>query len=131
MRIINLCPHPVTLLGWDDDAEGPGGALRTIPPEDTPARVSSEAETVGRVSDGRYWQPSFDAPGVRLVRQKMGEVTGLPARRPNVWLIVSRMVAAACPGRSDLLVPAEVQRDVRGRITAAHALEQVWGRPHG
>ena len=36
----------------------------------------------------------------------LGDVVGLPPKQEGVYLIVSGLVAGACPDRDDLLVPA-------------------------
>jgi hypothetical protein len=46
----------------------------------------------------------FDGDGVCLV--SYGEVTGLPAPQPGVFIVVSALVLGAAKGRTDLVAPA-------------------------
>ena len=79
--IINLTPDVVRL---NDGTE--------YPPSGTVARVTSE-----------YRELSSNPTCYEVV---YGEVTGLPPHQDGVDFIVSAMVAAACPERGCLLVPA-------------------------
>ena len=79
--IINLTPHVIRLN--DGTEYQPSGVV---------ARVSS-----------RYKVINTNPPCFEVV---YGEVTGLPAHQDGVDYIVSGMVAAACPKRGCLLVPA-------------------------
>lgn len=107
MRILNLAPHPITLLGRD-------GTETTIAPETTPARVSATSEQVAEID------------GLPVIRQAFGAVEGLPDARTGVMYIVSRVVAARAPAyRRDLLVPARLVRDDAGRIQGCAALESL------
>lgn len=99
--LINLTPHPINII------DGP-----TLPSSGV-ARVSASSETVGSVD------------GVPIVRQSFGDVEGLPDQVDGMHIIVSRMVAAACPDRADLLVPADMVRDDQGRIVGCRSLERI------
>ena len=79
--IINLCPHTIRL---NDGTE--------YPPSGVVARVASEYKVLNT-------KPT-------CYEVQYGEVTGLPDHQDGVDFIVSGMVAAACPGRGCLLVPA-------------------------
>ena len=81
--IINLCPHTIRLN--DGTEYEPSGVV---------ARVSAEYMKLAHF----HFKATF--------RVVYGEVTGLPAPQDGVDYIVSGMVAAACPERHDLLVPA-------------------------
>ena len=79
---LNLTPHVIRLN--DGSSYQPSGVV---------ARVSAEYKEL----------PSSHPPCYSVV---YGEVTGLPEPQDGVDHIVSGMVAAACKGRHDLLVPA-------------------------
>jgi hypothetical protein len=102
MIFINCTPHALTVEG-----------LGTLPPSGiTPrcATVRSPAAYLG---------------GVRVVRQSMGAVTGLPEAVDGVALIVSGMVLAALSGsRPDVFAPDTGPDAVRdnGQITAVRGL---------
>jgi hypothetical protein len=96
--IVNLTPHAVVILGRTIESTGV-------------ARCSVTTKTVGV----RYCLP--------IVTAQYGEVEGLPAPVPGTAFIVSRLVAAACPNRKDLLVPADLVRDDAGRVIGCNALE--------
>jgi hypothetical protein len=98
MNFVNCTPHALTVEG-----------LGTIPVSGVVPRcatVRSEAHSVG---------------GVRLVRQTVGQVTGLPESAPDTVYIVSGMVLGALNGtRSDVVAPDTGADAVRenGQIVA-------------
>ena len=98
-EVINLTPHIIRL---NDGTE--------YPPSGVVARVSSEY---------RGLTPSHP-PCYSVV---YGEVTGLPELQDGVRYIVSGMVASACKGRHDLLVPAT------GHLAAVRRDGQVYSVP--
>lgn len=112
MRILNLTPHPINVLR--------NGAVIEILPEPAPARVSSKFVSAGSVD------------GINLYRAVYGDVTGLPAEDEDTRLIVSAMVADACPGRYDLYSPAsghpEVVRNDKGQIVSVPGLVSNFGK---
>ncbi|MBY6277852.1 MAG: hypothetical protein CWE10_16985 [Symbiobacterium thermophilum] len=110
MRLVNLTPHPVTLIVGDQTL--------TIPPEPTPARCSETRTVVGSVE--------VDGLEVPVTRVGFGQVQGLPAPREGVLYVVSRMVAEACRDRADLVIPDDLVRDAEGRIIGARSLARVW-----
>lgn len=110
MRLVNLTPHPVTLLVGD--------RTLMIPPEPTPARCSETRSVVGTVE--------VDGLEVPVTRVGFGQVQGLPAPREGVLYVVSRMVAEACRDRADLVIPDDLVRDAEGRIIGARSLARVW-----
>lgn len=79
--IINLCPHTIRL---NDGTE--------YPPSGVVARVSLRYKTLN--TNPLCFEVVYD------------EVTGLPPHQDGVDFIVSSIVAAACPKRGCLLVPA-------------------------
>jgi hypothetical protein len=106
-RLINLTPHPVTLM-----TGGPTRKL-TVVPEGTEARVRMEREWIEDLSTvGR----------VPIYRTEFTEVLNLPSPEPGTRYIVSSVVADACPDRDDLLVPDDRIRDENKRIVGARGL---------
>lgn len=107
MQLVNLTPHPVTI-----------GQV-TIPPEETPARASTQREQIG----------SFDIEGnstatpINIVT--FGNVENLPEPKQGTFYLVSRIVAEACPDRQDLLMVDETVRDNSGRIVGAKSLSRL------
>ena len=105
MRIVNLTPHPVTLVTTDGDEV-------VIQPEENPARIPTTTTPDGEIN------------GIPVVREALGNADDvLPAPQPGVVYIVSRPVAERA-NRPDLLVPTQVER-VDGRPVRARALARV------
>lgn len=104
MNIINCTPHAVTVV----DAEGK--ILRIIESNGSPIRLASSTVPAGE----------FD--GVPLTRTEFGEPVNLPDPQEGTVYIVSQLVKNAIPGRSDLVVPAEVLRDDKGQIIGCRSL---------
>jgi len=105
MRIVNLTPHPVTLVTA-------GGDEVVIQPEATPARIPATTTPVGEVN------------GIPLVREELEDADSvLPAPQPGVVYVVARPVAERA-NRADLLVPTNVER-INGRPVRARALARV------
>ena len=92
MEFINLCPHKVDILRED-------GSVLTLQPSGIVPRCSQTEVKVTSVN------------GIAVTRQTYGEVYDLPDPEEGILYIVSRMVAAAMPNRSDLLIPGPVFRD--------------------
>ena len=101
--IANLTPHPVNIFV-------DGKEKVTIPPAGIVPRCSQSEEQVEVVD------------GIPVSRQVFGEVYDLPAPQPGVYLVVSRLVAAACPGRSDLLCPGPMVRGQNGQPIGCNGL---------
>lgn len=106
MRIVNLTPHPVTLVTANGDEV-------VIQPEETPARIPTTTTPVG------------DVNGIPLVEETLGNADDvLPAPQPGVVYVVSRPVAERASHRTDLVVPTNVER-VNGKPVRARALARV------
>jgi len=103
VRVKNITPHPVHV-----------GGMEIAPDPAGPARVSTSSTVVGEVT-------LPNGAVVPLKREAFGEPTGLPEAQAGTILIVSRIVQAAVPGRSDLVAPTDLERDERGRIIGARA----------
>ena len=99
VKLRNFCPHSITLFC----AEG-----RRVLPSEGCARVEYSPGSLVCILDG---VPIFGAP-------VFGEVTGLPAAAPGVWLIVSAIVASRCGHRSDVVSPGTGPYDCAVRSEA-------------
>jgi len=102
--LINKTPHSVVIC----DAEG--HTLRVIEPDGHPIRLKAETVRAGEVD------------GVPMSRTVFGEPENLPEPEKGTFFIVSQLVKKVCPGRRDLLVPAEVLRDEKGVILGCQSL---------
>lgn len=102
MKIINLTPHTVTIVLDEDETV-------IFPASGEIARVAQEEELV------TIWK---DIPTVKLT---FGEVENLPNPEEGSFYIVSSIVKAACPNRTDLLVPTRLVRDGSGRVIGCGA----------
>lgn len=106
MQIINLTPHPVTLVTT-------GGDEVVIQPEETPVRIPAETTPAGEIN------------GIPLVVEQLGDAESvLPAPQPGVVYVVSRPVAERASHRADLVVPTSVER-INGKPVRARALARV------
>jgi len=105
MNFINCTPHAVTVK----IPEMVGGNPYTYEPSGTIPRCATVREEVGLCGP------------FRLVRQTMGQVTGLPEPQPDTIYIVSGMVLSALNGsRPDVVAPdtgADAMRE-NGQIVA-------------
>jgi hypothetical protein len=99
MELINLTPHPATIAG------------REFAPSGDIARVSQTLTQVGEME------------GIPLYVGVYGETTGLPDPQPETYCLVSGLVRAANPDRTDLASPANLIRDDAGRVIGAEGLE--------
>lgn len=107
MRLVNLTPHDITLVGaW--------GTL-VVPHEAAPARVAAKSVPAGTVAlDG--------GASIPVTSTDFGAVEGLPQPTDEVVYLVSRIVKDRVPGRNDVMVPADMVRDAGGRIVGCRGL---------
>mgnify|MGYP001358469749 CR=1 FL=1 len=105
MKIRNLTPHPVMVRGI------------TFPAEGACPRCS-----VNRTQVDLIRHNGVDIPVTRSI---FGAVEGLPAHEAGTILIVSRLVADACPDRGDLYFPDDLVRDSDGKVIGANSLGKV------
>jgi hypothetical protein len=105
VHLLNYTPHAVNVIGGDN------GAPDHLIPSSGIARVSVEERPFPTEI---LWFPGNFCHSVKT--EVMGDVEGLPEATPDTWYIVSRIVAAALPGRSDLIVPTGFIRDDEGNI---------------
>jgi hypothetical protein len=110
MRLRNLTPHPVTI---STDA----GSVHC--PAESGARP--------RIDEAPEAAEPLIIDGVRVptVRISGGPVVGLPDPAPGTLLLVSRIVAEAARGRTDLVVPYDLIRDDAGRVIGCRSLGRV------
>lgn len=104
-EILNLTPHPLTLVGED-------GTL-TVPASGQVARLAVTRTACAPVT--------FDGVTLPVSRPTMGDIVGLPAPAPGVILVVSALVAEAA-GRADVMSPGELLRDTTGAVIGARGL---------
>jgi len=105
-HLVNLTPHVVSII---NDA----GDIRDIRPRQISARVKSKSVYVGEIDGVPFYETVF------------GEVENLPDYEYGWVYIVSQIVIAACPNRTDLVRPdtgSSCVRDSEGRIVAVRAL---------
>lgn len=108
MQLINLTPHPLTLIAKD------GTVLLNQPPDGPMARCVEDRRELGTVT-----LPGGASVPLRSVG--FGAVTGLPAPRDGVLYVVSRATAEAANGRADVVYPDEQVRDAKGNIIGCRA----------
>jgi len=104
MTFVNCTPHPITLLGNDDNV------LFTLPKGEVIPRLSQSTKQVDVVN------------GVSITETQFGETQDLPTPVEGQLLIVSRLVLSANPDRKDLVVPNELVRDDAGNIIGCKSL---------
>lgn len=111
--VVNYTPHTVRLLN-------PDGSLHMLFESRGVARAAETNEPLPPLE----WDPFGDCgmhDHLPLVARTFGTVTGLPEPKSGVAYIVSQIVADACPERTDLLVPALVERDEAGQVAGCKA----------
>ena len=62
---------------------------------------------------------------VFVSRPEFGKVLNVPEPQIGVYLIVSRLVAAALPNRNDVFIPGSLIRDLEGRVIACNGLSRL------
>ena len=107
MRLINLTPHELTLVGEKEEIVG------RIAPTGQVARVKTLVTEMGQVV--------VDGHTVPIVATIYGEVENLPDPQDGTMYIVSILVIQALGGqRSDVVAPdtgpQSVVRDAQGQI---------------
>lgn len=106
VKFVNCTPHPINILNENNEV------ILSLPKGEVIPRCSQNTTLVGKVND------------VRITETTFGEVENLPNAQEGTFLIVSRLVLAACAERSDLLVPNELVRDGQGHIIGAKSLSR-------
>lgn len=120
MNLINLTPHPITLVDRD------GNVLQTLPASGWELRLSSSTVPVGNVAG---WPTSKTAFGTAEVVQSKGwngqekpEFGVAEFEGASTYFVVSMLAKSAYPNASNLFVPAEVVRDSNGQILGCQSL---------
>jgi hypothetical protein len=98
MKFINCTPHPVMVVGSDNQV------ILTLPKGDVVPRLSETTKVVEVIN------------GIDITETIFGDIQDLPEPQTGVFLVVSRLVLSACKDRTDLLVPNGVVRDENGNI---------------
>lgn len=112
MKIINLTPHAINLIG-------PDGFVHPVPASGTIARA--------RVTSSKESSMRENAPVPVKEFTTFGVVDGLPAPSSGTIYIVSLITLWSCEGRDDVFAPAtgpndEVVRNSSGQIVGVRYL---------
>ena len=103
-EFINLTPHDIHIMGYDDEE------IENITASGTIARVAIEEVSLYYIS------------GVQIKLQIPQQPIDVPLPRNNTFYIVSTLVRLALPKRIDLLSPGDMVRDEKGRILGCKSL---------
>lgn len=103
--IKNCTPHEISIYS--------ASAVVKFPPCGIVPRCEQHEELIGEIDN------------IKITKQFFGDVTDLPEQEDGVYLIVSRLVATACPNRSDLLVPGPLIRDGEGKVVGCNGLSKL------
>lgn len=117
MKLLNLTPHPITFLDANNNV------VLELPGCDNPPRAREKRKREGSVCHAEF--AAIHTTDIPLNKVELGEVENLPNVSPEYYYIVSRIIAEACPERTDLFIPDETVRDENGRIIGCRALAQV------
>ena len=102
MNIINLTPHALIIHS--------GAFVIEIAPSGAVARCKAASEPAGR------------AGPVNLYRTTYGAVEGLPDPVDDTLYVVSGLVRAAVPARTDVASPGELVRNDAGAVVGCRGL---------
>lgn len=102
VTILDCTPHAIHIHT--------DSGVRTIEPSGVVPRLKAETIVVDHID------------GIPVSETRFGEIMDLPEEKPGQFLIVSRLVMAACPDRKDLLVPDGIVRDEEGKIVGCTSL---------
>jgi hypothetical protein len=105
MKITNLTPHTLTLLGA-------AGTLE-VPASGKLARLAVTRTALDPVI--------VDGVSLPISRPVLGEITGLPSAEEGVIFVVSALVAEAAD-RGDVFSPGELIRSPEGVVIGAKGL---------
>lgn len=105
MKIVNLTPHPLTLVGNN-------GTLN-VPASGQVARLAVTRQMLAPVV--------IDGVELPVSHPVLGAIVGLPDPQTGVLLVVSALVAEAAQ-RMDVMSPGELLRDENGVIIGAKGL---------
>lgn len=102
--IHNLTPHEINIITEDKT-------------------INIKSEGIARCTTKR--EKVSDIGIIPIYKTSFGEVEGLPEPKENHVYIVSALVAQACSGRTDLLVPDDTVRNAQGKIIGCRGLARV------
>lgn len=120
MKIINLTPHEITVIGKELGQEWKYPASGQV------ARCSVTRELVDYVQETWIDDHGIEEEGVIPVYvASFGAVEGLPPAQPDTVYLVSSLVAQALRGRKDLLSPDDTVRDKAGQIIGCRGFARV------
>jgi hypothetical protein len=105
MKIVNMTPHPLTLVGNN-------GTLN-VPVSGQVARLAVTRQILAPVT--------VDGVELPVNCPVLGDIVGLPDPQTGVILVVSALVAEAAE-RLDVMSPGELLRDENGGIIGAKGL---------
>jgi hypothetical protein len=111
--LVNLTPHPVMFFGDE-------GEKCAIEPSGVVVRVSENSQVSGLLTI-RDQLNGHDVE-VEVVNVMTSGVEGLPDSVAGTLYVVSRIVAEACPHRSDLVFPVDLVRREDGSIVGCRRL---------
>lgn len=111
-RLVNCTPHPFVLRDYT------GNEVFTLEKSENPVRVSTNQSVTGSINVTGL----IGDVEVEIYETTFGDVENLPAPEEGTLYIVSRIVAAACPGRDDLVIPNDLVRDENGNIIGCRSL---------
>lgn len=125
LNIINCTPHEVVIYSTSDcymrdgflylrdDEEEFLQPFLTFPAAKEPARATFAQKLAGM------------ADGTLIYRWVPREITGLPDAKPGTWYIVSKIVAQACPERTDLIIPGTMVRSTDDHVVGCIDFSRV------
>lgn len=102
--IINMTPHAINIV----DANGL--LLQVIPASGNTIRLTQQTVVCGAIDN------------VPVSKTVYGDAVGMPEQVDGTFYVVSQLVKTAFPGRTDLLVPAQLVRDANGNIVGCMSL---------
>jgi hypothetical protein len=108
-NIINCTPHAVNVIV--------DGVTTVIPASGIVPRCKQDTVQIGSVL--------VDGSDIPITRTQFGVVEDLPDATDGTLLIVSMLVAKACPDRDDLVIPNGIVRDADGNIIGCTSLATV------
>ena len=111
MAFVNLTPHAVVIVG-----------LTKVPRSGTFARCATSTSPAGEVDGVKLFRTEYGA--IEIVDAETKEILrlGLPDPVPGVILIVSALVRAAVPHRTDVASPGDQVRDEAGNVIGCRHL---------
>lgn len=111
MDFVNLTSHAVTVCC--------GESSRTFELSGQLARCQQSEQVIRQLD------------GLPITRQVFGQVEGLPEHKDGIYYIVSHLVAAACPDRTDLFCPGPTIKGTDGRIIGCTSLCSLYKGSEG